>query len=174
MRKILIVVLISMIQGCVENSTIALYDAADGSPREWLENGFEEKPFSNTLNFYVENNPWSGDFQRAISISKDSVYLVTIEKSKKYDFAYYKIDFENCDGLKSASDSLSKKLKIYENDPALAKKEAVTWLDGPDYTLERFGESRKNVHSYPSPWGYGNIITLAYKVLEVAEHCSNS
>lgn len=173
MRKVLIAILMSLTQGCAESSTM-LYEAADGSPREWLENGFGGKPFSNTLNFYVENNPWSGNFQRAVSISKDSVYLVTIEKSEKYIFQYYTISFESCDGLKIASDRLGNKLEMYEKKPELATKEAITWLDGPDYTLEQFGESKNQVRSYPNPWGYGNIITLAYKVLEVAEHCSNS
>jgi hypothetical protein len=152
-----------------------IYEAANGTPTEWLEKEFDAKPFINTINFYIENNPWSGDYQRALSIASNKVYLVVIDKQPNYQFYHYEIYFAECDGLKSSTQSLRDKLERYKQYPELSKKEAVMWLDGPTYTLESFGNEAFNQGPYQisSLRGYGNILDLAYGALEIAEKCAS-
>lgn len=173
MRNLVLALGMNFFIGCANESYI-LYEAADGSPRQWLGREFGQEPFVNSINFYIENNPWSRDFQRAISLTEDSAYLVIIEKKDVYKFNYYNINYLECKGLRKSMTQLSEQLTRYKENPQLAEDEAIVWLDGPTYTLESFGSLPYEAGPYLTPkiWGYGNIIELVSASLEIAEQCS--
>lgn len=175
MMRILVSAALILLIGCQLSGFPLVYEAAPGTPRDWLQNGFGQKTFSNTWNFYIENNPWSLGYQRAISISENNVYLVSIQKDEEYEFYYYEISQKDCDGLAVAVVAFKEKYMRYEIDPQLAEDEAVIWLDGPDYTIEKFGENLSDVEFINTNlWGHGNIVSLAYDVLSAAENCASN
>ena len=173
MNRIFILIFCFYLSACIGDKVLFTWKGAPGIPKEWLKTGFNEKPFENTLNFYITNNPWSGSFERALSISDTTGYLVVVIPGEPYEFKYHEIVFVECSDLRSAKANLEKQLKRYSDNPALAKEEAIYWFDGPDYTLERYGKaSEKPIYSRAHELnGYGNIVPLANKLLKAAEEC---
>lgn len=175
MKNVLLPILAFLICACASNKPILTWEAAEGTPREWLNKEYGEAPFVNTLNFYIENNPWSGDYQRALSIASNKAYLVVVEKTDEYHLFHYEIDFSDCKALEESANNLVDKLDMYQRDPSLIKKEAIAWFDGPDYTIESFGKIPYDPGKYDIPklLGYGSIVNFANEALESAEKCAS-
>jgi hypothetical protein len=150
-----------------------MYFESAGEAEILLINGFGGSAVTESMNFYVENNPWSVDDEYALAIKRNALLYVYSDRVGMEEFVVNRavIFYDRCPGLHDAALALRSKWDLYDQDSELEQKESFNVLDGPSITLKEFGATEGFLVRERKYLSGSQLSTLGANIIKVASQC---